>query len=402
MSAGMGIYRDEMDVSYAVDFGRDREPTQKRSRHPEYRRKGSAPARVNGMHCRRNKRWTWGSGRGARMQNMRSFAGCLAVVAASMASVCMGNTFVTINNTTNTSAANGLGAVSTIYRMSATETTNAQYVAFLNSVAKSSDPYGLYNTASGTNVNSGIIRTGSAGNFTYAVKTDIPNRGDMPVNLVSWFDAARYVNWLQTGNTETGAYTLVGGQTSGAMPARNANAQFWLPSSNEWFKAAFYNPTSTNYNTWGTGGNTKPTATAANVNPGANYAQVVNGSSTTVNGLNTVTNYSLSLSSYGLYNATGGVWEFVDNGTTAGTSTARVFGGSWRTTSTNLDLYASTQATPFFSSWNTASEFDQLGFRVAAVPEPGTIALAGVGIAGLAGLDWMKRRKKRLAARQTA
>ena len=56
MNASMGIYRDETDVSYAVDFGRDREPTTKRSRHPDYRRKGSAPARVNGMHCRRN--WT--------------------------------------------------------------------------------------------------------------------------------------------------------------------------------------------------------------------------------------------------------------------------------------------------------------------------------------------------------
>jgi hypothetical protein len=29
------------------------------------------------------------------------------------------------------------------------------------------------------------------------------------------------------------------------------------------------------------------------------------------------------------------------------------------------------------------------------VPEPATIALASVGIASLAGLDWMKRRKKK-------
>jgi len=31
-----------------------------------------------------------------------------------------------------------------------------------------------------------------------------------------------------------------------------------------------------------------------------------------------------------------------------------------------------------------------------------TIALAGVGIAGLAGLDWMKRRKKKPVARLEA
>lgn len=41
MSAVVGTYREDMDMSYAVDFGRDREPSQKRSRFPEYRRKGS-------------------------------------------------------------------------------------------------------------------------------------------------------------------------------------------------------------------------------------------------------------------------------------------------------------------------------------------------------------------------
>jgi len=83
MSAAVEIYRDDLDASYAVDFGRDREPTQKRSRFPEYRRQGNPPSRVNGMHCRRQKRWTWGSGRGARMLNARAFAGSLAFAVAS-------------------------------------------------------------------------------------------------------------------------------------------------------------------------------------------------------------------------------------------------------------------------------------------------------------------------------
>jgi hypothetical protein len=47
---------------------------------------------------------------------------------------------------------------------------------------------------------------------------------------------------------------------------------------------------------------------------------------------------------------------------------------------------------------NPANATSQLGFRVAAVPEPTTIALAGTGLAGLAGLNWMKRRKKAAAA----
>ena len=45
---------------------------------------------------------------------------------------------------------------------------------------------------------------------------------------------------------------------------------------------------------------------------------------------------------------------------------------------------------------------DSMGFRVAAVPEPATIALAGVGIVSLAGLDWLKRRKRKAVAQQAS
>ena len=113
MSAVVESHRNDLDVSYAVDFSRDREPVKQRSRFPEYRRTGSAPARVNGMHCRRSKRWTWGSGRGARMQNARAFAGCLAVALASVSASVLGVTidYAPVNNAGNpANPATGLGA----------------------------------------------------------------------------------------------------------------------------------------------------------------------------------------------------------------------------------------------------------------------------------------------------
>jgi formylglycine-generating enzyme required for sulfatase activity len=154
-----------------------------------------------------------------------------------------------------------------------------------------------------------------------------------------------------------------------------------------------------NYNTWGTGGNTKPSATTVNTNPAANFSQTVNGGTSSLVGLNSVAHYSSSLSAYGLYNMMGSVWEMIDNGTTAGGADFNTFGGSWRTTVANMDLYASNLATPYYVGFNTSSAGDSLGFRVAAaVPEPGTIALAATGILGAAGAGWLKRRKRQAAA----
>jgi hypothetical protein len=76
-----------------------------------------------------------------------------------------------------------------------------------------------------------------------------------------------------------------------------------------------------------------------------------------------------------------------------------MFSGSWAVALSDANLWNSSAAGIFRSSTTTTS---QVGFRIAAVPEPATIALAGVGIAGLAGLDWMKRRKKKPVARLEA
>lgn len=402
MSAGLGIYHDETEVSYAVDFGRDREPTQKRSRYPEYRRKGSAPARVNGMHCRRNKRWTWGSGRGARMQNARAFAGCLAFAVASLAATAFGITidYRAITNpgnagSTNTNT-NGWGAVSQVFRMAATETTNAQYREFLNTVDPNGlNPNGIYNSQMSSSINGGITFTsGAAAGAKYGLKTGFDSR---PVTFVTWFSAARFANWLNNGATgtssmETGAYTL-NNATSGPIVARNPGAQVFLPSRDQWYKAAFYDGSA--YKTWGTNSNTTPTNTVTNLSL-ANAANF--GGSPSVGPL-AVGSYVNTTSAYGLYDMVGNLTEMTDTINSGNTSQYQQFSGNWAISTTNIAQWNSSAAARFAAGTNAS---DALGFRVAAVPEPGTIALAGMGIVGLAGLDWMKRRKKRMAARQAA
>lgn len=116
-----------------------------------------------------------------------------------------------------------------------------QYTAFLNAVA-ATDTYNLYNTSMATDtISAGSARANSPGSYTYSV---IGN-GQRPVTYVSFFDAARYTNWLGTGNTETGAYTLLGGTplpSNWETVTRNGGAQYWIPSEDEWCKTAYYQP----------------------------------------------------------------------------------------------------------------------------------------------------------------
>jgi len=389
MSAFVGSYRDEMDASYAADFGRDREPMTKKSRFPEYRRKGGSPTRVGGMHCRRSKRWTWGSGRGARMQNLRAFAGCVAVALAGVASQAVASplTFKEVGNPGNpaqTSGANtGLGSVASTFYMSSTETTVAQYTSFLNQAAKT-DPNGLYDSQMST---IGITRAGTSGNFVYTSSTSFNLR---PVTFVSWFDSARYVNWLMTGTTtETGAYNLA--LSGSAAFQRQPGATYFLPNANEWYKAAFYKPGSTNYGTWaatvGSGTVTPAAAVPVGTAPAANYNNVAGSATTNVGA------YTTTVSPYGMYDMLGNVTEWTD--TAVSSSNVRVFSGAY---TIGLASVGSWGADGALQSRLTTNFNNNIAFRVgstiAPVPEPGTIALATTGMVGMVGAGWLKRRKR--------
>ncbi|HME68324.1 MAG TPA: SUMF1/EgtB/PvdO family nonheme iron enzyme [Myxococcota bacterium] len=204
------------------------------------------------------------------------------------------------------------GSVPYTYYISKYDTTNAQYAEFLNAV----DPGGsnaltLWNPNMQTDTNDGGISfvSGNASGSKYVVNSGFAND---PVVYVNFYDALRFANWLNngqgSGSTETGAYTLMGGTPSpsnGLTVTRNAGAAIFLPSENEWYKAAYYNPISGSYFAYPAGTST-PTVCAA---PGAtpNTANCIPGGPIKVTNVGA---YTGSASPYGTFDQGGNVFQW--------------------------------------------------------------------------------------------
>lgn len=310
------------------------------------------------------------------------------------------------DDTINTGATPNFGSVGYVYQIGRHEVTVRQYTDFLNAVARS-DPHALYNTAMGSDVNvAGITRTGTSGAYSYQVIANGGSSANRPIAYVSWFDAARFANWMENGqgngDTETGAYTLAGA-TSGAAVARNPNARFFVPSENEWYKAAFYSAVkggagSPGYWTYATQSDAVPGNT---VGAGANQVNYYigaypNGAYATGGGtytpsqnyLTDVGAYTGSASFYGTFDQSGGVYEWNDLDGSAG-STRGLRGGSWYNGGAN-GVSSSERLL-----YDPSSEINYIGFRLAStVPEfdpSGAVAVLAL-IGGLFGLAERRRR----------
>jgi len=102
------------------------------------------------------------------------------------------------------------GKVDYIFQIGKCQVTNAQYARFLNATASYLDPYGLYSVNMENGLFGGIKRSEKNGRYFYKPLAEYI---DLPVVYVSWFDAARFCNWLHFGKPETGESVL--GTTEG-------------------------------------------------------------------------------------------------------------------------------------------------------------------------------------------
>lgn len=300
----------------------------------------------------------------------------------------------------------GYGGVGYDYWISKYEVTVGQYAEFLNAVAKA-DPRALYATQMGSVVQiAGISRAGASGSYAYSVVGD-PNK---PVTYVNWFDAARFVNWLYNGQpvgaqgnatTDTGVYNL-GTASSGVGFPRLLNNNYALPSINEWYKAAYYdqslNAGSGGYWLYPTRNNTQPNSrygspsdpNSANayyndgIVNGYNGGYAVNDSTSfpSVNALTPVGAFSLASSYYGTFDQGGNVSEWTEEIFGSSPGGRGVRGGSW----SNPMSYTGGN---FGDSTAPGNQFQNLGFRVVILPEPGPIALVAIGAALMA--VWRRR-----------
>jgi sulfatase modifying factor 1 len=308
--------------------------------------------------------------------------------------------FVTVGNPGNAPDIRykyiSIGSVDHVYQIGKYEITAGQYTEFLNAVAKD-DPHGLYNPAlaypASPYLGANIQRSGSTPNFSYSVAADWANR---PVNYISFWDAARFANWLQNGQptgaqgpgtTESGAYINVDNQSTFT---RQPGAQFFIPNEDEWYKAAYHNKSAglaASYFDYPTGSNTVPANTLPDPGNHANFYDAFgpgNGGYTIGSPYyrTEVGAFVNSASPYGTFDQVGNVWEW--NETTVGESRG-YRGGAFQLPSNYMD--------PSLLGCSTCRPTDQyfdVGFRVASlVAEPSTGVLA---ILACGAMCWWRKR----------
>jgi sulfatase modifying factor 1 len=225
-----------------------------------------------------------------------------------------------------------------------------------------------------------VMKANSEGNLGISYNWN----GAQPAGGIGWFEAAKFVNWLNTYKgfqpaykTDPNHWSGFGVWTSGetgydsANLFRNSEAKFFLPSADEWYKAAFSSP-SGNWYDYTTGSNSPPisvvsgTATGTEVyglGPYAEPAEITQAG---------------GLSPWGTMAQGGNIWEITESsfdGTNNDIEEQRIkFGSSY----VDDNVVHMSSAGQYIDS-SIVMESRNVGFRIAMVPEPSSLSLLLAG-----------------------
>jgi len=257
--------------------------------------------------------------------------------------------FVVIGNPNNKADDTGYGAVPYTYRIGKYEVSEAMIDAY--------------------NKHSGMP--------TISMDSRGPNK---PATNVSWYEAARFVNWLNISQGHQPAYKFgikhlhghlqtwhkgVAWQLGGENLYRHKDAKYFLPSENEWYKAAYYDQDKNrrrggkgDYWDYATGSDKTPEPVASGTDVGTAVHGIYSELADTTN--------AGGLSPSGTMAQNGNVWETLESASDGLNNEAiepRVRRGSWANDSRFLVSSSRwTEDPPSHESFAN-------GFRVASVAE---------------------------------
>ncbi len=280
-----------------------------------------------------------------------------------------------------------LGSVSYTYQISKYEVTVSQYAEFLNAAAKS-DPYGLYSDSmggDGPTVGGGFInRSGTSGSYSYSV---VDGKENQPVRCVDYWSSLAFCNWLEngqgSGSSETGSYNLA---TGTIWLQREEGAHWVIPTEDEWYKAAYYDPDTETYYDYPNSSSDVPAEPTDETTP----REMNFGDDPWWGGVGLVytsAGETTGQSPYGVYDLGGNVEEWTETLSYGGGEFRIIRGGSYGDDEEYLRALSNYALDPDYGSGSN-------GFRVAyltAVPEPATIGLTLLGFISV----WAWRRRGR-------
>jgi hypothetical protein len=227
-----------------------------------------------------------------------------------------------------------------------------------------------------------IDKVNALGNLGITKDTRGP---DKPATSIDWFEAARFVNWLNESTGHTPAYKFVNviGPRGGVIGTefalwepsdvgynscnlfRNRFAKYFLPSADEWYKAAYFDPATNTWYDFPTGSNMPSTSVAGGIDPGtAIYRQELSAGPADIMNAG-------GLSPYGTMAQGGNVGEWEEsamdllNNNTAERRGGR--GDNWQ------ELGAG--SAPVRSGGFPSIPHFAVGFRVVSIPEPNTMVI---------------------------